>query len=80
MADGGLGDMCGPVTEKKIQEMADQIRSIIRRWNSDAPFYSMFHVDDLIVVADQNGYSVSDPKGKRATIHRFYGESFRKDA
>ena len=66
--------------EEKIQEMADQIRNIICRWNSDAPFYSMFHVDDLVVVVDQNGYSISDPKGRRPSVHRFYGESLRKEA
>ena len=66
--------------EEKIQEMAEQIRNIICRGNTGAPFYSMFHVDDLVVVIDQNGYSISDPKGRRPSVHRFYGESFRKDA
>ncbi len=72
--------MRGTAAEEKIQEMAEQIRNIICRGNSGAPFYSMFHVDGLVVVIDQNGYSVSDPKGRRPTVHRFYRESFRKDA
>ena len=72
--------MHAAAAEERIQEMAEQIRNIICSRNSDAPFYSMFHVDDLIVVVDQNGYSVSDPKGKRPSVHRFYGETFRKDA
>ena len=72
--------MRGTAAEEKIQEMAEQIRNIICGWNSGTPFYSMFHVDGLVVVIDQNGYSISDPKGRRPTVHRFYGEGFRKDA
>ncbi len=80
MADGGLSDMYGTATEEKIQEMAEQIRNIICRWNSGEPFYTMIHVDGLVVVIDEKGYSVSDPKGKRLTVHRFYGSEFRKNA
>ena len=72
--------MHAAAAEEKIQEMAEQIRDIICKWSSDTPFYSMFHVDGLIVVIDQNGYSISDPKGRRPSVHRFYGECFRKDA
>ena len=72
--------MRSAATEEKIQEMADQIQNIICRCNPGSPFYSMFHVDDLVVVIDEKGYSVSDPKGRRPTVHRFYGERVRKDA
>ena len=72
--------MRGLSAEEKIREMAEQIRNIICRENTGVPFYSMFHVDDLVVVIDQNGYSISDPKGRRPSIHRFYGEGFQKDA
>ena len=72
--------MHGSTAEEKIQEMAEQIRNIICSRNSGAPFHSIIHVGDRVVVIDEKGYSVSDPKGKRPTIHRFYGEGFRKDA
>ena len=72
--------MRGEMTEAKIQEMADQIRNIICSWNSGAPFYSMVHAGDLVVVIDERGYSVSDPKGRRPTVHRFYGEDVQKEA
>ena len=76
----GLACMNRTSAEEKIQEMAEQIRNIICRWNSGEPFYTMIHVDGMVVVIDEKGYSVSDPKGKRLTVHRFYGSEFRKDA
>ena len=79
-AEGGLACMNRTSAEEKIQEMAEQIRNIICRWNSGEPFYTMIHVDGMVVVIDEKGYSVSDPKGKRLTVHRFYGSGFRKDA
>ena len=58
-------------TEEKIQEAMDHIRNAVCSLNSGFPFLTMIRMEELVVVIDKKGYSVSDPNGKRPSIHRY---------